>query len=616
MASNNSISLGWEPFNEVLVPNSLDKLLNEAKNNSFSFLNVPIQVEEKDTIVLDLSDFESLKSWQMTLLASSDRSLENSNDWSNRILFKINLNDPNLMNLLDYAAHLTVFAVSIEVDWELDDALKLLALNQKKNFPFKIHFECYYGKWKKWSSLLLIHERTNQQKQNLILNSFGVIPIISQFDENIQILQDVWKIENIKGLLIDESVFIRNAKGYPVLSRVLQNQIKEIHVQNDCPIILRTGINLMSDCSCYIRWLLNPEKRETIILNESEQRLKEFVSGFENVLQTPLQPLHDHLPSETYEVFERDPVKYQLYEEAIEAAIRDLIVLNHENLRIGVFGAGRGPLVQAVLNASEKIGIVTKVTALEKSPNACLTLLDRFRGHSKVEIVFGDMRKVSHKLSKGTFHIIVSELLGSFGDNELSPECLWPVEEFLSSEGILIPQKYTSYIEPCYAPFLREQVKELQGVLTGNSFDYGYIVHVTESKVFRPFKDPLPVFSFKHPKSDECTNQVAIKLGFNEVLDSSLGEFVIDGLIGYFDCQLYGHVRMSTVPSKASSNMLSWFPIYFPLKNQINKQGKSENKSVSVEFYRKRDGHRIWYEWGESGKELQNVDGASFTMFL
>ena len=190
------------------------------------------------------------------------------------------------------------------------------------------------------------------------------------------------------------------------------------------------------------------------------------------------------------------------------------------------------------------------------------------------------------------------------------------MDEFLSSGGILIPQKYTSYIEPCYAPFLREQVKELRGVLPGNPFDYGYIVHVTESKVFRPFKDPLPVFTFKHPKSNGCTNQFAIKLDFNEVSDSFLGEFVIDGLIGYFDCQLYGHVWMSTVPSKASSNMLSWFPIYFPLKNQINIKGKSENKIVSVEFYRKRDGDRIWYEWGESGTEFQNVDGASFTMFL
>ena len=36
--------------------------------------------------------------------------------------------------------------------------------------------------------------------------------------------------------------------------------------------------------------------------------------------------------------------------------------------------------------------------------------------------------------------IIVSELLGSFGDNELSPECLDGAQRFLRKDGISIPQ--------------------------------------------------------------------------------------------------------------------------------------------------------------------------------
>lgn len=33
----------------------------------------------------------------------------------------------------------------------------------------------------------------------------------------------------------------------------------------------------------------------------------------------------------------------------------------------------------------------------------------------------------------------VSELLGSFGDNELSPECLDGAQRFLKKDGISIP---------------------------------------------------------------------------------------------------------------------------------------------------------------------------------
>lgn len=44
--------------------------------------------------------------------------------------------------------------------------------------------------------------------------------------------------------------------------------------------------------------------------------------------------------------------------------------------------------------------------------------------------------------------IILSELLGSFGDNELSPECLAWAEKFLKPDGISIPKNYTSFLTP------------------------------------------------------------------------------------------------------------------------------------------------------------------------
>ena len=45
--------------------------------------------------------------------------------------------------------------------------------------------------------------------------------------------------------------------------------------------------------------------------------------GYQDYLQTPLQPLEFNLESATYEIFEKDPVKYGNYERAIELALRD-----------------------------------------------------------------------------------------------------------------------------------------------------------------------------------------------------------------------------------------------------------------------------------------------------
>lgn len=39
-------------------------------------------------------------------------------------------------------------------------------------------------------------------------------------------------------------------------------------------------------------------------------------------LQAPLQPLMDNLESQTYEAFEKDPVKYVQYEKAIVKALK------------------------------------------------------------------------------------------------------------------------------------------------------------------------------------------------------------------------------------------------------------------------------------------------------
>ena len=49
----------------------------------------------------------------------------------------------------------------------------------------------------------------------------------------------------------------------------------------------------------------------------------------------------------------------------------------------------------------------------------------------RVKLVFGDVRLLSAPEEGDKADILVSELLGSFGDNELSPECLDGAMRFL-----------------------------------------------------------------------------------------------------------------------------------------------------------------------------------------
>ncbi|KAL1556945.1 Protein arginine N-methyltransferase 5 [Salvia divinorum] len=54
-----------------------------------------------------------------------------------------------------------------------------------------------------------------------------------------------------------------------------------------------------------------------------EQEL--FELGYRDYLQSPLQPLMDNLEAKTYEIFEKDTVKYSQYQRAIAKALVDRV---------------------------------------------------------------------------------------------------------------------------------------------------------------------------------------------------------------------------------------------------------------------------------------------------
>ncbi|GFH31197.1 protein arginine N-methyltransferase, partial [Haematococcus lacustris] len=125
-----------------------------------------------------------------------------------------------------------------------------------------------------------------------------------------------------------------------------------------------------------------------------------------------------------------------------------------------VVGAGRGPLVAAAMRAAARAGAPLRVYAVEKNPFAVVHIQEMLRREGwqqQVEIVSADMRQWQ---APEAADILVSELLGSFGDNELSPECLDGAQRFLApGTGISIPASYTSFWAPITSTKLWHDVR-------------------------------------------------------------------------------------------------------------------------------------------------------------
>lgn len=336
--------------------------------------------------------------------------------------------------------------------------------------------------------------------------------------------------------------------------------------------------------------------------------IERFGQGYQDYLQSPLQPLTDNLESITYEVFEKDPIKYEWYERAIAAALRDLTALIDEprDMVVAVVGAGRGPLITRALQASKETGIGVHCWAVEKNPNAYVLLQRRtatdplWRG--QVNVVKSDMRHWKGPIgSTGTnkVDILVSELLGSFGDNELSPECLDGVQHVLHPDhGVNIPQSYSAYLTPISTPRLHGDLLsrpgaekwELPYVVMLHQYDFLSTQSVPDGIVEAEVKQ---TWSFSHPLPTNILEQSRIRSGGHfdaggwaggdgsnehnaracKVTFHCQEPGVCHGLAGYFETVLYNggseKIELSTNPATMegkSKDMISWFPIFFPLK--------------------------------------------------
>lgn len=409
------------------------------------------------------------------------------------------------------------------------------------------------------------------------------------------------------------------------------------------------------DATPHLAYLRNLQRKQP-----PQSQLEKFGSGYQDYLQAPLQPLTVNLESITYEVFEKDPVKYEWYEKAIARALHDWIEQGKPTSNpdgrvvVAVVGAGRGPLVTRALRASDDVGVEIDMWALEKNPNAFVLLqhhnADPGIWANRVKLVKSDMRTwrgpwrikdngprektgqasgpeppkssvstdpLAQEAPSGPVEveycgidILISELLGSFADNELSPECLDGVQHLLNPvHGISIPASYTAHLTPIAAPKLHADITT-QALSNPNAAETPYVVmlhaidylstttspppadasHPTSPSQQQPSSNPAiqKAWSFAHPNHQLPDSQPTVEAissantlhpvtaitNSHNTRHTTLTfpiphRGTIHGLAGYFEAVLYGNVELSTNPltmDQKSEGMISWFPIYFPLK--------------------------------------------------
>lgn len=493
------------------------------------------------------------------------------------------------LNIL-YNFNIKKFLIDLKLPNNFVNLARVVCKYLNKSLWFYFNIMAIENAWDSWN--IFRNMVGYSQKLGIVLSLTKYVPTDDEISR--------WIGEPVQALLINIDIFIPNQKGYPVLTKEHENILK-IGIQQKWTIIL-SG-KLLPNILDYFYYIIYIAKSVNI---------PSPIWKCDDLLQLPLQPLRDNLMSCVYHIFEQDPVKYTQYQKAIYTAIIEKKV---NKIVIAVIGAGRGPLVKASLRAADLAAVDVKIYAVEKNENAipALMLFQKNVWGNSVEVVFTDGRNWD---SPEKCDIMVSELLGSFGDNELSPECLDGAQKCLKDDGISIPCEYSSYLRPVMSHKLFSQTVNNNNIVDEScasnlkvaKFEQFYIVLQPNS--YKP-TNTKKLFSFNHPKKILESNSRYKCLKFKITSNMQL-----HGFSGYFEAVLYKDIIISIEPLTHSIGMFSWFPVYFPIKDTM--LVKSGN-IISVHFWRCCDKSKVWYEWCVSSPKqtsIYNCKGKSSSMKL
>lgn len=604
-AQNNPAALNVPPpqLQELTVPPFSAKKDGDAINQYIGLISSWLELESSDISVRELSYEVLLHEWQYAkfigikqLILAPPRNLNNLHQYAQMISRVLSLETKD-----DESLSTPILSISLPL-FEDTDPLST---------------------WELWNTI---------RKLCGYHPSLTISLALPRYKTPTHVLQR-WLAEPVTCLLVSSSIFATNQYNYPVLNKFNQNIIAEfqringnsqpklgelcviLHGMEKYSTLVRGGEPAYLE---YVNYLLKKGDKaimaEVSSVSETDQAPR---------IMPPLKPLSDNLSNYTYHVFEKDKVKYDLYESAIFQALQDLLketkqkwLAKDSNLVILVTGAGRGPLVDKTFKCLQRLKIVgSHLIALEKNPQAMLYLQKRNFDcwNNSVEIINQDMRSWP---SQTKVDLCISELLGSFGCNELSPECLWNIETYHSKPTTkFIPQKYTSYVAPVSSPLLYQKLKSMGP----NALESPWVIHKIPYCMLSSKINEL--WSFEHPNSSKF--DPFTKVTTTQFKVKHKGE--MHGLVGFFTATLYSNITLSILPDESTvklktdrefndqpleekrssglyqkvnhtSEMNSWSPIFFPLKQPFF---ISDDTEVEVFMARNHtlDSDRVWYEW-------------------
>jgi len=122
----------------------------------------------------------------------------------------------------------------------------------------------------------------------------------------------------------------------------------------------------------------------------------------------------------------------------------------------------------------------------------------------------------------------------------------------------------------------------------------------------------LPCFTFDHPYTDNPHDNSRYTVLRWQVKDSA----TIHGFGGYFDATLFRDVHISINPQTFSEGMISWFPLFFPLRTPVY---VPRDSVVEAHFWRNVTSTKVWYEWSlvsPTNTPIHNPNGRSYWIGL
>lgn len=195
--------------------------------------------------------------------------------------------------------------------------------------------------------------------------------------------------------------------------------------------------------------------------------------------------------------------------------------------------------------------------------------------------------------------VIITDLLGIFGDDELLPEILQTCSSLLNHDTIVMPSSYGSFVVPSsdqnvWTHFVNES-KKTKTTLTGDLPETSFL------------STPAKMFSFSHPNDTVLYSSKRC-----EFIASKPG--ILCGFCGWFECTLFEDITIeSGFPTEDQTQPLRGF---IPLPFQIDIH---QGDSIQFHILRQTDDVYVWHEWCVTSPlvtPLQNSRGRTWKKMI